>query len=101
MKKEKSDLEWRKYWKEKAEKLQRENIELRNSLDAYELALNIWSGWKSKLIMWEVKGWTPEKVWHEEFIRECISMIRQLEWEVARWKEKYEIVQSLYKANVD
>ena len=32
---EKSELEWRKYWKEKAERLQRENIELRNRLDAY------------------------------------------------------------------
>ena len=38
---EKSELKWRKYWKEKAERLQRENIELRNRLDAYELALNI------------------------------------------------------------
>ena len=99
MKKEKSELEWRKYWKEKAERLQRENIELRNRLDAYELALNIWSGWKSELIMWEVKkGWTPEKVWHEEFIRECISMIRQLEWEVARWKENYELAQAVITA---
>ena len=98
MRKEKSELEWRKYWKEKAEKLQRENIELRNRLDEYELALNIWSGWKSKLIIWEPKGWTPEKVWHEEFIRECISMIRQLEWEVARWKENYELVQAYITA---
>lgn len=102
MAKEKSELEWRKYRKEKAERLQRENIGLKNRLDAYELALNIWSGWKSELIMWEVKnGWTPEKVWHEEFIGECIRIIRQLEWEVAKWKEKYELVKSLYKANVD
>ena len=33
----------RDYWKEKADRLQRENIELKNRLDAYELALNIWS----------------------------------------------------------
>ena len=83
-------------------KKEKSELELRNRLDAYELALNIWSGWKSELIMWEVKkGWTPEKVWHEEFIGECIRIIRQLEWEVAKWKEKYELVQSLYKANVD
>ncbi len=44
MNKEKSELESRKYWKEKAEKLQKENIELKNKLDEYELALNIWSG---------------------------------------------------------
>ena len=64
MKKEKSELEWRKYWKEKAEKLQKENIELRNRLDAYELALNIWSRGQSELLMWKnykpwFKNWMP------------------------------------------
>jgi hypothetical protein len=65
MEKEKSELEWRKYWKEKAERLQRENIELRNRLDAYELALNIWSRWQSELIMWknyepQFENWQPK-----------------------------------------
>lgn len=41
--KKKSIMANRDYRKEKAERLQRENIELRNRLDAYELALNIWS----------------------------------------------------------
>ena len=64
MKKEKSELEWRKYWKEKAERLQRENIELRNRLDAYELALNIWSRGQSELLMWknyepQFENWMP------------------------------------------
>ena len=63
--KEKSDLEWRKYWKEKAERLQRENIELRNRLDAYELALNIWSRGQSELLMWknyepQFENWRPK-----------------------------------------
>lgn len=63
--KEKSELEWRKYWKEKAERLQRENIELRNRLDAYELALNIWSKWQSELLMWknyenQFENWMPK-----------------------------------------
>lgn len=63
--KEKSELEWRKYWKEKAERLQRENIELRNRLDAYELALNIWSRWQSELLMWknyeqQFENWHPK-----------------------------------------
>ena len=57
MKKEKSELEWRKYWKEKAEKLRKENIELRNRLDAYELALNIWSKWQSELITYVKELW--------------------------------------------
>ena len=65
MKKEKSELEWRKYWKEKAERLQRENIELRNRLDAYELALNIWSRGQSELLMWknyepQFENWFPK-----------------------------------------
>ena len=65
MKKEKSELEWRKYWKEKAERLQRENIELRNRLDAYELALNIWSREQSELLMWknyepQFENWFPK-----------------------------------------
>ena len=65
MKKEKSELEWRKYWKEKAERLQRENIELRNRLDAYELALNIWSEWHSELIVGQnyenqFENWMPK-----------------------------------------
>lgn len=65
MTKEKSELEWRKYWKEKAERLQRENIELRNRLDAYELALNIWSKWQSELLMWknyepQFENWFPK-----------------------------------------
>ena len=65
MKKEKAELEWRKYWKEKAERLQRENIELRNRLDAYELALNIWSRGQSELLMWknyepQFENWFPK-----------------------------------------
>ena len=65
MTKEKSELEWRKYWKEKAERLQRENIELRNRLDAYELALNIWSEWHSELIVGQnyenqFENWQPK-----------------------------------------
>ena len=47
MKKEKSELEWRKYWKEKAEKLQKENIILKNKL---ELALM-----ELKLLHWETR----------------------------------------------
>lgn len=41
MKKEKADLEWRKYWKEKAEKLQKENLILKDKLKLAELELKI------------------------------------------------------------
>ena len=51
MKKEKADLEWRKYWKEKAEKLQRENLMLKQRIMYLELALNIWSDGHSELIV--------------------------------------------------
>ena len=50
MKKEKSELEWRKYWKNKAEKLQRENLMLKQRIMYLELALNIWSDGHSELI---------------------------------------------------
>ena len=51
MKKEKSELEWRKYWKEKAEKLQKENLMLKQRIMFLELALNIWSNGQSELIV--------------------------------------------------
>ena len=51
MKKEKSELEWRKYWKNKAEKLQKENLMLKQRIMYLELALNIWSEWHSELIV--------------------------------------------------
>ena len=51
MKKEKSELEWRKYWKNKAEKLQRENLMLKQRIMYLELALNIWSDGHSELIV--------------------------------------------------
>ena len=50
-KKEKSELEWRKYWKNKAEKLQKENLMLKQRIMYLELALNIWSEWHSELIV--------------------------------------------------
>ena len=49
--KEKSELEWRKYWKNKAEKLQKENLMLKQRIMYLELALNIWSEWHSELIV--------------------------------------------------
>lgn len=63
--KKKSVMANRDYWKDKAEKLQKENIELRNRLDAYELALNIWSKWQSELLMWknyenQFENWMPK-----------------------------------------
>lgn len=39
--KEKSELEWRKYWKEKAEKLQKENIILKDKLKLAQMELKI------------------------------------------------------------
>ena len=65
MKKEKSELEWRKYWKEKAERLQRENIILKEKLKYAELALNIWSNWQSEFILWknyenQFENWMPK-----------------------------------------
>lgn len=62
--KEKSELEWRKYWKEKAEKLQKENLMLKQRIMYLELALNIWSKWQSELLMWKnykpwFKNWMP------------------------------------------
>ena len=41
MRKEKSELEWRKYWKEKAEKLQKENIILKDKLKLAQMELKI------------------------------------------------------------
>ena len=49
--KEKSELEWRKYWKEKAEKLQKENLMLKQRIMYLELALNIWSDGYSELLV--------------------------------------------------
>ena len=39
--KEKSELEWRKYWKEKAEKLQKENLMLKHKLKLAQMELKI------------------------------------------------------------
>ena len=50
LEKEKSELEWRKYWKNKAEKLQKENLMLKQRIIFLELALNIWSNGQSELI---------------------------------------------------
>ena len=47
MKKEKSELEWRKYWKEKAEKLQKENIMLKDKLKLAQMEL--------KILHWETR----------------------------------------------
>ena len=52
MKKEKSELEWRKYWKEKAEKLQKENIYLKDHIKHLELELAIWKA-PRKILMEE------------------------------------------------
>ena len=65
MKKEKSELEWRKYWKEKAEKLQKENLMLKQRIMYLELALNIWSEWHSELIVGQnyenqFENWMPK-----------------------------------------
>ena len=65
MKKEKSELEWRKYWKEKAERLQRENLMLKQRIMYLELALNIWSEWHSELIVGQnyenqFENWMPK-----------------------------------------
>lgn len=64
-KKEKSELEWRKYWKNKAEKLQKENLMLKQRIIFLELALNIWSKWQSELLMWknyepQFENWQPK-----------------------------------------
>lgn len=45
--KEKSELEWRKYWKEKAEKLQKENRILKDKLKLAELELKILRPYKT------------------------------------------------------
>ena len=63
--KEKSELEWRKYWKEKAEKLQKENLMLKQRIMYLELALNIWSEWHSELIAGQnyenqFENWMPK-----------------------------------------
>jgi len=50
-KEKKSELEWRKYWKNKAEKLQRENLMLKQRIMYLELALNVWSEWHSELLV--------------------------------------------------
>ena len=65
MKKEKSELEWRKYWKNKAEKLQKENLMLKQRIMYLELALNIWSEWHSELIVGQnyenqFENWMPK-----------------------------------------
>ena len=65
MGKEKSELEWRKYWKNKAEKLQKENLMLKQRIMYLELALNIWSRWQSELLMWknyepQFENWFPK-----------------------------------------
>lgn len=66
---EKSDLEKqlrsKKYWKDKAEKLQKENIILKEKLKYAELALNIWSNWQSEFILWknyeqQFENWMPK-----------------------------------------
>ena len=62
---EKSELEWRKYWKEKAEKLQKENLMLKQRIMYLELALNIWSEWHSELIAGQnyenqFENWMPK-----------------------------------------
>lgn len=63
--KEKSEQEWRKYWKNKAEKLQRENLMLKQRIMYLELALNIWSEWHSELIVGQnyenqFENWQPK-----------------------------------------
>ena len=45
--KEKSELEWRKYWKEKAERLQRENRILKDKLKLAQMEL--------KILHWETR----------------------------------------------
>ena len=65
MTKEKSELEWRKYWKNKAEKLQKQNLMLKQRVMYLELALNIWSEWHSELLMWknyeqQFENWMPK-----------------------------------------
>ena len=45
--KEKSELEWRKYWKEKAEKLQKENRILKDKLKLAQMEL--------KILHWETR----------------------------------------------
>jgi hypothetical protein len=47
MKKEKSELEWRKYWKEKAERLQKENRILKDKLKLAQMEL--------KILHWETR----------------------------------------------
>ena len=64
-KKEKAELEWRKYWKNKAEKLQKENLMLKQRIMYLELALNIWSKGQSELLMWknyeqQFENWMPK-----------------------------------------
>ena len=63
--KEKSELEWRKYWKNKAEKLQKENLMLKQRIMYLELALNIWSEWHSELLVGQnyenqFENWMPK-----------------------------------------
>ena len=65
MKKEKSELEWRKYWKNKAEKLQKENLMLKQRIMYLELALNIWSDGYSELLVGQnyenqFENWQPK-----------------------------------------
>jgi hypothetical protein len=47
MGKEKAELEWRKYWKEKAEKLQKENRILKDKLKLAQMELKI-LGWETR-----------------------------------------------------
>ena len=37
----------------------------------------------------------------KKWVKSWTNIIERLEEEVAKWKEKYELVQSLYKANVN
>ena len=47
MRKEKAELEWRKYWKEKAERLQKENRILKHKLQLAQMEL--------KILHWETR----------------------------------------------
>lgn len=64
--KEKSELEWRKYWKEKAEKLQKENRILKDKLKLAQMELEILH-WKTRTYQEEPQikifwRWVREKI---------------------------------------
>ena len=73
MKKEKSELEWRKYWKNKAEKLQKENLMLKQRIMYLELALNIWSEWHSELIV------------GQNYERQFENYMWEYNWKLTKW----------------